>query len=292
MGTPIMNYLPSQAARDTHKYFLASEQKLFERQAAEETAQESGKVVRSDIFHYLFRSRDPETGLGFSHSQLMADAGLLIAAGSDGVAVTVAAALFYLLCNEACLVKLVQEIRESFATIDDICSPRLSQLPYLSAVIDEALRLAPSAPSAFPRLVLPGGLDVDGLHIPAGVTVGVAPYSIHHNEDYFPDSFAFRPERWLGKDEKAVTLARSAFCTFSLGRYNCIGKNVAVLASKMVLAEMLYVYDVRAAGNKVSGGGGPGLGKGRHREDEYQVLDYLVSYRSGPMVQFKERSVQ
>jgi len=109
---------------------------------------------------------------------------------------------------------------------------------------------------------------------------GVAPYSIHHNEDYFPDSFAFRPERWLSGDEKAVALARSAFCTFSLGRYNCIGKNVAVLASKMVLAEMLYVYDVRPTGNKVSGGGGPGLGKGRQREDEYQLLDYLVSYSS------------
>ena len=48
--------------------------------------------------------------------------------------------------------------------------------------------------------------------------------------------------------------------------------------------EMLYVCDVEATRDKVSDGGGPGLGKGRHREDEYQVLDYLVSYRSGPMV--------
>jgi len=31
MGTPFMNYLPSQAAHDTHKYFFASERKLFER---------------------------------------------------------------------------------------------------------------------------------------------------------------------------------------------------------------------------------------------------------------------
>jgi cytochrome P450 len=96
----------------------------------------------------------------------MADAGLLIATRSDGVAVTVAAALFYLLSNEECLAKLVREIHESFATLDDVCSSRLSQFSYLAAVVDEALRLTPSPPSAFPRLVLSGGLDVDGLHIP------------------------------------------------------------------------------------------------------------------------------
>jgi cytochrome P450 len=291
MGTSVMNYLPSQAARDTHKYFLESERKLAARQAADEEAHAAGKEVRSDFFHYLFRGRDPETGLGFSHEQLMADAGLLIAAGSDGVAVTVAAAMFYLLRNEASFGRLKQEIRSSFVSIDDLRSPKLLQLPYLSAVIDEALRLAPSVLSAFPREVLAGGLDVDGLHIPEGITVGVSAYAVHHNEAYFPDSFAWRPERWLGEDEKSnVGVARAAFCTFSMGRYNCIGKNVAILASKLVLAKMLYTYDVRPVDGKVTGGGGTSLGKGREREDEYQLLDYLVAYRSGPMVQFKARS--
>lgn len=75
-------------------------------------------------------------------------------------------------------------------------------------------------------------------------------------EVYFLNSFAWRPERWLGDEEKGcVSLSRSAFCTFSLGRYNCIGKNVAVLASKLVLAKTLYAYDVKAAGCEVMGGG-------------------------------------
>lgn len=288
MGTSVMNYLPSQAARDTHKYFLESERKLAERQTADEEAHAAGKEFRSDFFHYLFRGRDPETGLGFSHEQLMADAGLLIAAGSDGVAVTVAGAMFYLLRNEKSFERLKQEIR-SLPSIDDLQSPKLLQLPYLSAVIDEALRLAPSVLSAFPREVLAGGLDIDGLHIPEGITVGVSAYAVHHNEAYFPESFTWRPERWLGENGD-VGVARAAFCTFSMGRYNCIGKNVALLASKLVLAKMLYAYDVRPVDGKVTGGGGKSSGKGREREDEYQLLDYLVAYRSGPMVQFKARS--
>lgn len=290
LGTPIMNYLPNKAARDTHKYVLEGERKLNERKAAEEADGTDEKLRRRDIFHYLFRSRDPETGLGFSHEQLMADSGLFIAAGSDGVAVTLSATLFYLLRQPSCMDKLVDEVRSSFATLDEVRGPKLNQLPYLQAVLDEALRLAPGVPSALPREVLRGGLKVDGLHVPAGTTVGVSAYAIHHNEAYFPDSFAFRPERWLGASEH-VSMARRALCTFSAGRYNCVGKNVAIVACKLVLAKMLYMYDIRtdeAEGN-IAGGGGPGKGRGRERENEYQLQDYMVAYRSGPVVQFKVR---
>ena len=197
--------------------------------------------------------------------------------------------MFYLLNNPTCLDTLVQEIRSSFATLDDVRNPKLNQLPYLHAVLDEAFRLAPSVLSAFPREALRGGITVAGLHIPDGTTVGVSAYAIHHNEDYFPDSFAFRPERWLDDGEK-IAEARGALVTFSTGKYNCIGKNVAVVASKLVLAKTLWAYDVRAADGKLTGGGGPSMGKGRERQDEYQLLDYLVSYRSGPMVQLKARA--
>ena len=281
-----MDYIPSKVARDTYKYFLAASRKLFERKALEEEANSSGKEIRRDIFHYLFRSRDPETGLGLGDQKLLADAGLLIAASADGVALTVSAALFYLLRNPATHTKLTQEIRSSFSYFDEVCSPKLNQLSYLQAVLEETMRLAPSVPSAFPREVLSGGLKVADLHIPAGMTVGVSAYAIHHNECYYPDSFKFHPERWLG-DKERVRRAKNAFFTFGAGSYNCIGKNVAISASKLVLAKLLYAYDVRAANDKLTGGGGPGLGKGREQEDEYQLLDCLVSYRSGPLVQLK-----
>jgi cytochrome P450 len=295
MGTSVITLLPSQAARDTHKFYTIAGHKLAERQALDEEANAEGKEVRRDIFHHIFRSRDPETGLGLSNQKLQADAGLLLAAGSDGVAVTVAASMFYLLRDPETMEKLVKEIRSSFATFDDVKSPKLNQLPYLAAVIDEAMRLAPSVPSAFPREVLPGGLVIDGVTIPEGTTVGVAAYSIHHNELYYPDSFAFKPERWIaGDDEQSknnVALVKRAFLTFGSGIYNCIGKSVAILACRLVLAKLLYKYDVRAADGKVSGGGGKGLGKGREKEEEYQYVDYLVSYRYGPIVQLKAREI-
>ena len=113
------------------------------------------------------------------------------------MAVTVAAAIFYLLCDPECMDKPVKEIRSSFSSFDDVKTPKLNQLTYLAAVLDEAMRLAPSVPSPFPRVVLKGGLVVDGQRIPEGANVGVAAYVTHHNEVYYPDSFAFRPERWI-----------------------------------------------------------------------------------------------
>lgn len=147
--------------------------------------------------------------------------------------------------------------------------------------------MTPAIPSPLPRLVEAGGIEIDGTHIPQGVEVGVPHYAIHHNEDYFPQSWSFRPERWLA-DKESVSLAKRAFCTFSKGSMDCIGRPVAYLAMKLALARLIYAYDIRPAG-ELTGGGGPNLGLGRDKEDEYQMIDWLVGYRSGPMVQFKVR---
>jgi hypothetical protein len=41
---------------------------------------------------------------------------------------------------------------------------------------------------------------VEGEILLAGTDIGVSAYSIHHNETYFPDSFIFKPERWLADE--------------------------------------------------------------------------------------------
>jgi cytochrome P450 len=282
-----MNYIPGKAAQDSAKFFNLAQTRLTNRFAVEDAALANGKETRKDIFHYILQGRDPETGLGFTRDQLNADAGLLIAAGSDGVALTLSATLFYLLKNPATFEKLKEEIRTSFASVDDIRTPKINQLPYIHAVFEESLRMTPAIPSPLPRLVERGGIEVDGIHIPEGIDVGVPHYTIHHNEAYFPQSWSFRPERWLA-DKESVSLAKRAFCAFSKGSMDCIGRPVAYLAMKLALAKLIYTYDIRAAG-ELTGGGGVNLGQHRGREDEYQMIDWLVGYRNGPLVQFKVR---
>jgi cytochrome P450 len=281
-----MTCFPDETARDALKFFPLSERMLLNREALETKAVVEKR--RRDIFHYILQSRDPETGLGFTREQLHSDANLLVAAGSDGVAIALSPSMFYLLQNPQTLQKCTHEIRTSFSNTDEICYPTVNNLLYINAIFEESLRTSPPIPSALPRTVMSEGININGMHIPEGIDVGVSTYAIHHNQNYFPDPWEFRPERWLGSSEEVAVL-RKAHNAFSVGPMNCIGKKVAYLAY-MALAQLLYTCNVRAFNGNIVGGGTASLGKGREKEGEYQIMDWFVGYPEGPIVQFKARS--
>ena len=142
----------------------------------------------------------------------------------------------------------------------------------------------PPVPGDLPRLVLPGSARVAGHNIPAGVTVGAALWALHHHARPFPDPWTFRPERWLAvAEDAALRRARAAFWPFSAGARACPGQSLAYIEMSMVLARMLLRLDVRRAP-----GDETGAGKGE-QSGQYQVRDWFVSERSGPVVQFRRR---
>lgn len=75
-----------------------------------------------------------------------------------------------LLRNPRVYQKLVDEIRNNFKSEDEIRLVRtMEELPYLSACIEENLRIFPPAPIGFLRSVNKGGDIIDGHAIPGGV---------------------------------------------------------------------------------------------------------------------------
>jgi len=71
---------------------------------------------------------------------------------------------------------LTSEIRESFASYEDIVPGKpLMSLPYLHACIEEALRLLPSNNTGLPR-ISPGTV-VDGQYIPERVSMDLVAIS-------------------------------------------------------------------------------------------------------------------
>jgi cytochrome P450 len=300
MGSSIQDYIGGQAAADSLKYTDLANSRLKERMDMEKDLEQTGKESdRKDTFHYLLGSKDPITGKGFTTEQLQADSALIIAAGSDGVGLTLSATIFYLLANPPVLTKLVTEIRSAFSSADDIAMPKLGELKYLHACIEETLRMCPPKPSSLPRVVLKGGLTIDGEFYPEGTTIGVPLYVLHREERYFPDPWAYKPERWIvsssedrkdGVSAAEVALARSAYAPFLIGPMNCIGKNMSYIALKLAIAHLLWSCDIRIAGGKLTGGGEPGHEDDhRRREDEYQMYDWILGFRDGPMVEVKPR---
>ena len=291
-----MGLFAGQMGRDSLKYVGYASAQMASRIAAET---EDPASVKKDFSHYLIHAKDPQTGKGFSDSELNADSSLLISAGADTTAITLSATLFYLLHNPVALTKLTAEIRTTFASTNQIRGKPLNNLHYLRACVDEMLRLSPPVPSHLPREVLPGGLTIDEHYFPAGTVVGTSAYAIHHNEEYYPDPFAYQPERWIidpqATDDndissaERVATARAAFCPFSIGPRGCIGKKVAYTEVTLALGRLLFSYDIRLSpGSENRGGGDPGHEHwGRRRVDEYQLEEYFLAFRDGPVAEFK-----
>lgn len=209
------------------------------------------------------------------------------------------AVFFYLSRNPTCYQRLANEIRSTFASSEEIRgSPKLSSCQYLRAVIDESMRLAPPVPGTLWREVPSaedgrGRVVIDGHVVPPGTQVGVNIYSIHHNEEYFPDPFAFRPERWLASEtpEAQRKVMLDAFNPFSIGYRGCAGKAMAYLESNLIIAKTLWHFDFETAPGKLGevGGGTPGRTDGRHRPDEYQLYDIISGAHDGPYLIFRAR---
>lgn len=164
--------------------------------------------------------------------------------------------------------RLTSETRTTLAAGWDIRSgAQLARCRYLRAVIDEALRMAPPSLGTSWRQQARGDdgaplVVVDGRVIPRGTAVGVSLYSLLHNPAYFPDPFAFRPERWLDDGDGAAPGAaasaarRTAFAPFALGDRGCAGRAVVYSETSQAAVKTLWYFDFKKAGPM--GGGTPG----------------------------------
>ncbi|KAI1397272.1 cytochrome P450 [Hypoxylon fuscum] len=227
--------------------------------------------------------------------ELWWEAHFLVVAGSDTTATAVSATFFYLSRNPECYEKLAQEIQSTFVSAQDIKSgPQLASCHYLRACINEALRMSPSVPGTLWRSQDPNDgqpLIIDGHAIPKGTLFGVSAYAIHHNKAYFPDPFAFKPERWLEGHTPTTKPVHDAFAAFSVGSRSCPGKSMAYLERSLMLAKTLWYFEFEVAPGNLAGAGGGKVGgsPGRTRPQEFQLEDIFTARHDGPNLVFRPR---
>jgi cytochrome P450 len=217
--------------------------------------------------------------------------------GAFSTSGALSALFFYLSRNPDCYNKLADEVRSEFSKGSEIVGgPQLSSCRYLRACIDETLRMSPPVPGTLWR-EMPSTdnganpLIIDGYAIPKGTQVGVNIYTLHHSEEYFPDAFAFKPERWLETSEERQKVMRDAFTPFSIGYRGCAGKAMAYLESSLVIAKTMWYFDFKATPGKLSevGAGTPGRTDGRGHAGEYQLYDTFNGAHDGPYLIFHPR---
>ncbi|KAJ7267492.1 high nitrogen upregulated cytochrome P450 monooxygenase 2 [Mycena rebaudengoi] len=203
--------------------------------------------VKDMSFHLLNEGTQPSNPPPLG--DYIRDAYFAIIAGSDTVATTMSCIFFHLLSDPKQFARLRNEIDTAFPRSEGQVpadnSTKLGEMPYLNAVINEALRMNPPVPTGLQRAPVAGsGGKVAGTtFIPEGTAVYVPPYVIQRDPRYFsPDPNRFWPDRWLDTDN--VVCNESAFFPYSLGPMNCAGKALAQMELRAVVATLVQNFDI------------------------------------------------
>ncbi|OBT66703.1 hypothetical protein VE03_03886 [Pseudogymnoascus sp. 23342-1-I1] len=207
----------------------------------------------STIFQELLSSKLPPSEKTLR--RLAQDGGAVVGAGTVTTAWAISVAMFYLLSQPETLKSLKDEIREHFPDADATPSlAQLEQLPYLSATIQEALRLSYGVATRLQRIAPDDAITfVDpgtgtAWVIPAGTPISMTALHIVNNEDVFPAAGVFRPERWI--EQPRLDRFQVAF---SRGSRICLGANLALAEIYLVLFGIFRVWGsegCRAVGDR------------------------------------------
>ncbi|PHH85273.1 hypothetical protein CDD83_664 [Cordyceps sp. RAO-2017] len=151
--------------------------------------EQTGSDLRPTVFSRLYTAEAEET---WSPIEIRDNAQVFIVGGSD----TTANSMIYLIwavCKipqvKAKLLKELEILQQGYGYED------LRDKSYLNCIVNETLRLYTALPAGLPRLVPTGGAELAGHFIPEGATVMTQAYSLHRDENAFPDPYRFYPER-------------------------------------------------------------------------------------------------
>jgi cytochrome P450 len=196
---------------------------------------------RVDFMDYILKHNDD--GKGMTTGELYSNASVLIIAGSETTATLLSGCTYHLLKNPNVLQKLVKEVREAFASNEEITITGVNNLAYMLAVLDESLRIYPPVPQGLPRRVGPEGDTVGGKWVPGGTSVAIHQYAANHDPKNFALPDQFIPERFLG-DPRFANDKSQALQAFSVGPRNCIGRNLAYVEMRLILAKVIWNFDM------------------------------------------------
>jgi len=222
----------------THLGIAARHGSLRNTAASEISARQTRGSDRKDILSNLLATHTSNPD-AFDAQALTSMATSNIFAGSDTTEISTRAIIYHLLKTPSCKTKLVAELetaRNEGRLSFPVSLAQADSLPYLQAVMYEALRLHPAVGMSLPRVSPSTGATIAGRFIPAGTTVGANPWVIHRDVQVFGDDVeTFRPERWIEKSESegrdggkgGYGDMQRFFFAFGAGARMCLGRNIS-----------------------------------------------------------------
>lgn len=190
-------------------------------------AQRRRELRRMDDVLSLMLETQYDDGSLMSDEEICDQLVTLLLAGHETTAITLASCLNRLHREPEALARLTAEL-------DAQSTPEQAQrLPFLSAVIDEALRIDPIV-TDIARVPVADYALGDDLMIAPDEVLFVLIEGLHRDPEFYPDPGQFRPERFLNATPSPFT-----FAPFGGGVRRCLGAAFSDYETKIFLATLL-----------------------------------------------------
>jgi len=140
------------------------------------------------------------------------------------------------------------------AELDEVLGGRtpaqddLPRLAYTRRVIEESMRVYPTAPGLANRIAVADD-EICGFPVKKGTSIAVAPWLLHHHRRLWDDPNRFDPDRFL--PERSAERHRFAYLPFGGGPRVCIGQMLAMNEAVLILAGLAQRYQLRVAPGQV-----------------------------------------
>ncbi|KAJ5713553.1 uncharacterized protein N7483_010734 [Penicillium malachiteum] len=237
---PVINCVLPKVAN-----FLILEKDIKDKMVANlatEKQRNSGK--KSIILESLADERIPEEERTMKR---LVDEGLVITiAGTETSARALSVGIFYLLSNKSLITRLREEIAAAVPR-DQLPETwtlqQLEHLPFLTGCVKEALRLSFGPIIRLPRISREETLQYKEYTIPPGYPVSQSTWIVHTDASVFVDPLKYDPERWIRAAEQGFQLD-NFMVTFTKGRRQCLGINMAYAEIYLTMARLMYTFDM------------------------------------------------
>jgi len=188
-------------------------------------ARRASPEQRTDILSLLLEA-ETEDGERLTDQELRDELLTLVLAGHETTANSLAWAFERLMRHPA-----------AYDRLRDVARSDDDRDGYLEATIHETMRSRPVIPIIGRRVTVPWQLGE--YRMPAGSAILISILLLHHRDDVYPDPFAFRPERFVGRKPGTYT-----WVPFGGGIRRCLGAALAMAEQRVVLRAIGHRTDL------------------------------------------------
>ncbi|RRQ29809.1 cytochrome P450 [Rhodococcus sp. Eu-32] len=195
-------------------------------------------IRHDDLLDLMLHTPDPETGELLDRVNIRHQVLTFLVAGNETTAGTLAFALYFLATHPDVAARVREEADNA---ADSVAYEDISKLRYIRSVVDETLRLWPSAPGYFRKARQDTSLADGKYPMKAGEWAFVLTLGLHRDPVWGPDADVFDPDRF--SSARAKSRPAHAYKPFGTGMRGCIGRQFALHESVLTLARLAQSFD-------------------------------------------------